>query len=184
MCPALRVLSLASALLAGCAYGFRGSVESQAVPAHPAVVQGAVTFVSGFGVTEGPLTARRSNGLLVSGTFAAGTDTSGSAVVSGLGGLEWFSVPEHPASRWGYYLGLQDGVRASGQDTRDLDFVLLLRGGPVFRLRDRVEPAPLVILSIDATLGSSIALNDSRGLGVIGGLGVSVGLLRVGRFHL
>lgn len=181
---AVAAVGLGSAGLTGCAWGLRGSVDAQMLSSNRAVVLGTTTAVVGFATTHGLRWRSRSSGLLATASLATGADTSGDPVVAGFGGLEWFGVPEHENARWGYHFGVEYGLRGGGYALRELDFIVQTRGGPMFRLRDREAPEPLLTFGIDATLGMSVGLGDERGLGHSGGVALTVGFLRVGRFHL
>lgn len=177
-------VAVGSAGLTGCAWGLRGSVDAQMLSSNRAVVVGTATAVVGFGTTHGLRWRSRSSGLLATASLATGADTAGDPVVAALVGMEWFGVPEHEGARWGYHFGVESGLRGGGYALRELDFLVQTRGGPMFRLRDREAREPLMTFGVDATLGMSVALGDDRGLGHSGGIALTIGVLRVGRFHL
>lgn len=178
-----RTLLIAAIAASGCAWGVRGGVAAQAISTRAVSAQGELTGAVGFGSTSSS-PDRYSAALLVTGSVEAGADTDGGPVLLGLTGIEYFAVPERQGVRLGFHAGAEHGLRGSGADLRVLDYVVLLRGGPLLRLSDRVEPSPLLTLSLDATAGGALSLDVDRSSAFIGGIAVNVGFLRIGRFHL
>lgn len=178
------LLLLGAAPVGGCAYGVRGGPEVLAHSGGPVVTHAAVTASSGFGMTsrEG-----RNESVGFAATTALGGDArQGGAALSLLGGVEWFRVPER-SGRWGFRVGIDTGGRWRGTGLSTSELLVQVRGGPLFRLVDReAHEVPLLTLGIEATLGAAATSLEPGGEepSVVAGVGVTVGAMRIGPFHL
>ncbi len=181
----LRLIALACgvALSCACTYGVRGGVGSTLHTAGPMASEASVTAGAGFGSTANDV----SEGFHETVTLAVGAELRhGGVAVAGLGGIEYFRVPELVGRPFGLRAGVEAGVRTYTGEAGRTDVVGQLVGGPLLRLgaRDRFD-RPLVLLGLDLALGMSASLDDAPAapIGVVIGLAVDLGFVDVRRFH-
>ncbi len=176
------ICALGAWLFGGCVYGVRGGAETLVYTGGPVVTQATVTGVGGFGSTSRD---GHNSAIVETLTLGVGGDArQGGYAVSAAGGLEWFSLSENASRRWGYRLGLDAGYRWRNPGVPVGEILAVVRGGPVFRLRDRHANEALLTLGIEATLGVAASPADENSASIVGGLAITLGATSIHFFHL
>jgi hypothetical protein len=182
-CP----LALGLAALTGCAWGYRGGLDTAYTTRGDGQLQGGASLYGGVGSTSRDGRRPRSTGVLLVGTLTAGVDLAAATpTLHGRGGLMGFSVPEHHGAGPGYHLTFEGGPGGRDVGLRQAEVIYTLRGGPLFRLRPhtRAHSEPLFLLGVDLVGNATLALDGTSEFQASVGLAVSLHWLHVAYFHL
>lgn len=180
-------LALGLASLTGCAWGYRGGLDTAYSTRGDGQLQGAASLYGGLGSTSRDGRRPRSSGILLVGTLTAGADlAAGTPTLHGRGGLMGFSVPEHHGAGPGYHITVEAGPGGRDAGLRQTEVIYTLRGGPLVRLRTtaRAHGDPLFLLGVDLVGNATLALDGTSEVQAAVGLGVSLHWLHVAHFHL
>lgn len=184
----LRVaVALGLASLTGCAWGYRGGLDTTYGTRGEAQLQGGASLYAGLGRTSRRDAHPRSTGMLLVGTLSAGVDLpSGNPTLHGRGGLMGFSVPEHRGAGPGFHITFEGGPGGRDVGLRQAEVIGTLRGGPLFRLRPqtRMHGEALFLLGVDLVGNVTLALDGTSEVQASAGLAVSLHWLFVNPFHL
>jgi hypothetical protein len=180
-------LALGLTSLAGCAWGYRGGLDTAYTTRGEGQLQGGASLYAGLGSTSRSDVRTRSTGMLLVGTLTAGVDLpAGNPTLHGRGGFMGFSVPEHRGAGPGYQITFEAGPGGRDVGLRQAEVIYSLRGGPLVRLRPRTRMGgePLFLLGVDLVGNATLALDGTSEVHASVGLAVSLHWLHVAYFHL
>lgn len=180
-------VALGLASLTGCAWGYRGGLDTAYTTRGDGQLQGGASLYGGLGSTSRDGRRPRSTGVLLVGTLTAGGDLAAATpTLHGRAGLMGFSVPEHRGAGPGYQITFEAGPGGRDVGLRQAEVIYSLRGGPLFRLRPRTRAhgEPLLLLGVDLVGNATLALGGAADVHASVGLAVSLHWLHVAYFHL
>ena len=180
-------LALGLASLTGCAWGYRGGLDTAYSTRGDGQLQGGASLYGGLGSTSRDGRRPRSTGVLLVGTLTAGVDlVAATPTLHARGGLMGFSVPEHHGAGPGYHLTVEGGPGGRDVGLRQAEVIYTLRGGPLFRLRPhtRAHSEPLFLLGVDLVGNATLALDGTSEFQASVGLAVSLHWLHVAYLRL
>lgn len=180
-----RPLAVALATLtSGCVYGARGGVESLAYSQGSVLTHATATGLVGLGSTS---RAGMNQAFVETLTLGVGGDLlRGGGALTGLAGLEYFSIPER-GSPQGFRFAIEAGARARWPDRARGELLGQLRGGPVFRVVERRGYGEaLFSLGIEAIVGFAVSIDrvEPDPASFVGGVAITFSGLRIRPFHL